>query len=653
MKRFFFSFCIILISAVASAQVGAIEKEASEARNMGDRFTKVEPGNSWQTGALQSLRDEAFWFDDFSDPSTWIREDESTPFPLGWEIITNANAAPVGAFQPLNFSSIENGFAMINGDSASAGDASQQNATIRSLTSVDLSAEDGVSIVFEQATRNWATTYYLQWSYDGDEWNEFPINLDVATNTNTGNPDVFLLDMTPQLANQPEVYIGFRFEANWGWFWAIDDVALIETPENDLSVNNAYYSNWRTLVNQDVSPVEVLVPDNVYVHAFEYSQYARNQVRPLSPTVRVENRGFAPQTGVTFTATITDPDGMSEEFSTSMGEIAPGEMVFMTIEDVMPDAFSADQGMAKLGTYTVEYMVEQDQEDEFPGNNAGDAQSFEVTEDLMANDNNAGVSWLLVDGNNTSNFTRYVFEEEAQVDYITFALTTGNELQENAVFESVFVNIIQGSFLDEPGPTNMMDTLLTQSLEYFIQDVDVLSGGENGLQFITVMLEEPLVLQANTIYQPVVTIPSSNEDFLWTVVHGSQENYASLGAENADGDASLFSMGNLVFCVRMGSSQVMSTNGAQDLTFMMSQNYPNPFNGSETRIDWELMAPAKNAHFTVFDLNGRMVHQQNFGSRPAGKQEPIILNTNLPAGVYQYSLTVDNHRIARKMIVAK
>jgi hypothetical protein len=200
---------------------------------------------------------DIIWSNDFSNASNWSMTNTSVP-PHGWNIITNLNAAPVSAFVPLNFPTGSNGFAFVNSDEAgTAQNPSQTNAIIRwNGTPIDCSQFPNVSIKFNSATRNWSSQYFLQVSSDGGQnWTEIPILQNITTNVNSANSEVVMLNISSLTNQSSQVMIGFRYQANWGWFWAIDDVELFETWNYDLTMVEAISSMGELGLKYTIYPV--------------------------------------------------------------------------------------------------------------------------------------------------------------------------------------------------------------------------------------------------------------------------------------------------------------------------------------------------------------------------------------------------------------
>lgn len=85
--------------------------------------------------------------------------------------------------------------------------------------------------------------------------------------------------------------------------------------------------------------------------------------------------------------------------------------------------------------------------------------------------------------------------------------------------------------------------------------------------------------------------------------------------------------------------------------FNLEQNYPNPFNPS-TSIQYSV---PKSGHVTlkVFNTAGREVATLVDGFRNANSYKVEFNASNLPSGVYFYTLTSGTSRITQKMVLSK
>lgn len=586
---------------------------------------------------------EPIWEDTFADFSNWDVSNNSTP-EVDWIHTTDATIIPVGALSPFMSTTVENGFAFVDGDGQ--GEGSVQDCNLTMNTFVDLSTVDNVSVNFEQNTRNFASTYTLRVSPDnGGTWIDIPVNPNLDVNTNTANPELTSINVSEYLAGASQARIEFNFSANWGWHWAIDDVAFVETPEDDLGLISVHYDEYVDYLELD----EFLDVD--YIQQIEHSSYKDDQVRPLSFIAVVRNQGINVQTNVVLTADVTTPDG-PEQYTSDPIDIESGVETFVRIDDVMLDAFSG--GTGATGNYSVEYSLTWDQEDQIPANNEPLSKSFAVNDEYMATD--LGTDWATYYptlGEDVIWGNRMMFEQETEINYIQFGILSTDDAPSQPG-DVVYLNMRTGSVLEEEGGENVMNRLFGDNeIEYVLAE-DEFTTSEQTI-WITMELPEPVTVSPGVIYQGEIEIPVIGEDYLWVPFSNQQSSIVGVLLEYGDlstGPQGWWTLGGNVPHIRLGYNSALGVDGPSDLTFKLGQNYPNPTNGN-TRIDWELLEPANDVQFRITDINGRVVYQEDLGNRPAGVQESLDLNLNLAAGNYQYALQVGNEVIVRKMVITK
>jgi len=97
-----------------------------------------------------------------------------------------------------------------------------------------------------------------------------------------------------------------------------------------------------------------------------------------------------------------------------------------------------------------------------------------------------------------------------------------------------------------------------------------------------------------------------------------------------------------------------ATSGVEPLsknTFTLNQNYPNPFNPL-TKISFQIQEYGF-VKLIVYDVLGNEVGSIVNENRPAGSYEEDFNASNLPSGIYMYTLTVGNYSDSKKMILLK
>lgn len=85
--------------------------------------------------------------------------------------------------------------------------------------------------------------------------------------------------------------------------------------------------------------------------------------------------------------------------------------------------------------------------------------------------------------------------------------------------------------------------------------------------------------------------------------------------------------------------------------FALQQNYPNPFN--PTTVIRFTLPTASPVHLTVTDLLGRLVAIPVSGHLASGLHQVNFNASDLPSGVYFYTLVAGDFRLTRKMLLVK
>tara|TARA_B100001142_G_scaffold156931_1_gene157434 strand:- start:376 stop:2568 length:2193 start_codon:yes stop_codon:yes gene_type:complete len=83
--------------------------------------------------------------------------------------------------------------------------------------------------------------------------------------------------------------------------------------------------------------------------------------------------------------------------------------------------------------------------------------------------------------------------------------------------------------------------------------------------------------------------------------------------------------------------------------FRLYQNYPNPFNPITT-IEFDLSVSAK-AEITIYNVNGKLVHQYDFGYLSPGLYDYSLDASRLTSGVYIYSINTSSGYSAQKQMI--
>jgi hypothetical protein len=116
------------------------------------------------------------------------------------------------------------------------------------------------------------------------------------------------------------------------------------------------------------------------------------------------------------------------------------------------------------------------------------------------------------------------------------------------------------------------------------------------------------------------------------------------------GDSLFYAAGNTIYKLMLYTpgNAVQQTSLINNTSLT---NFPNPYN-TQTTIVYTIPRTSSFVTFDVFDVTGRKLFTQNIGAQTAGTHE-LTYSQPLAPGEYYYTITTDNFRGTRKMVVEK
>lgn len=592
MKKVYLGLFTLIIAGSASAQLmNKNLRSAQKIQNIGEVPAKATHHYEKAT---------PFWTDDFSTPSDWVISNAgaagSPAHTLGdWAIVTDVNAIPVTALRPAGHTSAANGYALINSDAAGAGQT--QNSKIVTAAAIDCSGKPNVSMVFEQSTRHFQELYFVTVSNDnGATWTDFQVNTSQAVNTNSANPALAQVNISSVAANQANVKIGFRYVGAYDWFWAVDDVQLIETDNYDLATTGYFWG-----------------VEGTWGARLPYYQTPIAQINPIKFAGLIENKGAMTQSDITFAAAIasagyagTSPQGALSPNTTDTFDIA------------LPFTPAAS-----VANFTVTGTAASGQTDAYPADNAAPALAFGVTQTTFARDAqvvqagsyNQGMGYEM--GN--------IFDITADqtltgVDVFVAATSTAN-----CQIYGLLYTIDAGGDFVYAAPTAL----------------HTVTSAELGT-VITLPLSSAYPLLAGNSYLLVVGSygdGGATDDFVvgTSGISEAQTTFYLDGNENTG--TWYYSTSTPMVRMNFNSSLSVAENANANVAI-----YPNPVVGEATV---EVNGTTASA-ITVVDLAGKVVYSSNVAE---GTSKVSFSTTNFSAGVYTVNVATSTGTVTKKMVV--
>ena len=579
----------MFLSIWFSTVFGQKSTEAIESKKKNVSFeTSVKPSKT------PTEKGVVIWSNDFSNSNEWTYDNTSNPF-LDWTITNNADTIPVTTLSPAVFTSVNNGFAFINSDAQ--GESGVQNANMTYTGTINCSAYSNVSIVFEQSYRTYLDTRIIRISNDGGStWTDFVVtDGSEPTAQNTPNPDVYSINISSVAGGQANVKVQINYQGNWGWYWAIDDMKIIETDQYDLKLQKTLFGT-----------------DGPFGARLQYYQIPNAQVAPINFGGVLKNIGVQDITDAGFTADIS---------GTFNGVAGPINLIAETTDTVWcsntftPNSTNSNYNVAVAATTS---STEPD-----VTNNVLPNIGISVNDYIYARDNGQILGGISNSGQGYEVGHIYDIFQSATLYGIDAVLNSSSEPGSEIFAKLYSIDPSTGDFV-----------FVEESSPYVITQSDL--G-----QKISLPLGSPINLNGNESY--LVVIGSYGDggatNDLVTASSGSTTPQTTFYYDYTD-QTWYYTTSNVM--VRMNFDPILSVNEIEN-TFGLSV-YPNPANEV---INVSLNKSIKAA-ISVVDVAGKVVKTSSINGLTSS-----INSSDLTNGVYYVTITDGNSVATEKVVIKK
>ena len=281
--------------------LGFFTASAFTAQVQNSNFSPLERKNSHLVGQIkpskltQNTKETILWSNSFNTPSDWVINNTAGTPGLGWEFSSNPAAIPVSQLSPFASTTAANGFLFVNSDANNTADFDGSPIVTTATTSatINLTGQPVVRLRYQHNFRWWHDTRGVSVSADnGVTWTDFEMSNEndySLPNQNAGNPEQTVIDISSIAGNQAQVKIRFYYNDHdwWGWYWAVDDVALFVPEDYDLVMLGGYWGST-----------------GAWGARLPYYQIPLSQLAPLDVAGIVKNYGALTQNDVVFTAAL-------------------------------------------------------------------------------------------------------------------------------------------------------------------------------------------------------------------------------------------------------------------------------------------------------------------------------------------------------------
>ena len=350
--------------------LGFFTASAFTAQVQNSNFSPLERKNSHLVGQIkpskltQNTKETILWSNSFNTPSDWVINNTAGTPGLGWEFSSNPAAIPVSQLSPFASTTAANGFLFVNSDANNTVDFDGTPIVTTATTSatINLTGQPVVRLRYQHNFRWWHDTRGVSVSADnGATWTDFEMSNEndySLPNQNAGNPEQTVIDISSIAGNQAQVKIRFYYNDNdyWGWYWAVDDVALFVPEDNDLVMLGGYWGST-----------------GAWGARLPYYQIPLSQLAPLDVAGIVKNYGALDQNDVVFTAALASgvwtgssaaeavltgaTDTISLTAALTPPPIVATHVINMSVSSSATDAVPADNSILAAASVSVNNFI--------------------------------------------------------------------------------------------------------------------------------------------------------------------------------------------------------------------------------------------------------------------------------------------------------
>jgi hypothetical protein len=633
MKIFQLFLSVILLGAqtYATAQ--------QEAQPVSVKKSSVNIGKPLNTSSMRLSRSAGvtpIWSDDFSNPSNWVISKDPTTTD-NWEIGTTP---PLHTLNRIKSNTASNGFALFDSDKLCS---RKQIAFISTASPIDLSAHPFVKLNFQQNYGKFYDSTFVSISTDGATFYRQKVNAEYINNDFSTNPENVSMDISALAGGKKTVWLRFSYysitpstakDTLCGYSWQVDDVALYDIPQNDITLNKAFTEVGSALF---------------------YSQIPKTQIDTVRFLGLVSNTGTAKQTGVKLNVNLSDGNKVVYN---------QNSFIIDTVRYLERDTFAILKNYflppAKNSTYTITLKATQSEVDADTTNNII-IQKFSVTDSVFARDKGDLV---------TSGYTSPNIYKGVEMDASVMGILYGVVQNDIASSVSVYIDSL---------------TSLNTSLNALIYEVTPVTGS-NTPTFTQILSSDFYIIASNNDKGKWVHLPikknghemlSAKKTYLVAIqTYDVAPKSNGIPAKRIlfKSDISTKQRGYVTW-VYLSTPQIYNGQSfswvvTKDLPFIrlnlhkntvgisehyriagltVQQNQPNP-SGVGTSIHYNLGAAA-NVQLEVVDMIGRRVFASNEGMKTVGEQVVHLNTSELAPGVYFYTLRAGAYAITKRMLV--
>jgi hypothetical protein len=460
-------------------------------------------------------------------------------------------------------------------------------------------------------------TYVLFSTDGGATWGDtLTLNSTTAVNQATARNSLIRVNVSDYIGGAANAKIAFMFHGDY-YFWQIDDVKIVQAPNNDLSLVRS-----------------IFLPDTTNGRFLEYGMVPSPNTGGVVFQGLVRNVGTVNQTNVTLSVSATRTSGGAPLYTStgSIPSLAPGAEQVVSLGTIFP--------ATTVATMNVSFNVTADSTDAYTLNNSATRQ-FAITDSAFSPSVIAPVS----QGYSGTGQWGSPAAEQVSLGNIFEILTSDTVTSATAYLQTGTTGTQAGSSVvftvRTPGTDGLpgdLTTVLFESDVYTITSQDIARG------FIVVPFPATLFgSPQDRVLSPgdhwlVAELFSNNganrirflDDNTFTMPWYASVLYTDVWYNNGNAMRMFMNFGRVP----------TSTTSVQELGADVRMNlYPNPAHSGFAMLEIAADKPAGKVDCEILDMSGRLVASQS--SQLAGMGETLPLDISaLTTGLYQVRVTM-------------
>lgn len=494
---------------------------------------------------------------------------------------------------------------------------------------------------YYQATREFDATYLVAWTIDGGvTWDTTEVNTDLDETAPV--PSIQRVTLTGT-QGADSLRVKFIFDGDY-YYWAVDDVQIVELANNNLSVNPFF-----AVAQNYATPLA--------------------HVEPIAFLSDIENVGAKAQTNVELNASVfyraTTTAQYTPVFSAdkSYGTVPAGAIV-----ENLP--FDTTYTPDKIGQYAIQYFISSDSTDADEENDVQQS-FFVVTQNLFSKDAAPTTAIRPGDGNWDANEPRswawgnYYYVPKSAGNYVQ-SVSFGFSTTAPVAGREALITLYEWEDTNQDEQADPDERIPVAFATY------TFTGTETPANLVTIPFpgagEEPAKLKDSTAYlimfeyyaddQAVFFMSASDAIDYGAMILANdslgRRRYAGFLGINDDLSVEPYSsvgfVGGAVPSVRMTVGATPTS--AKDLSKLDSEFvvFPNPATDA-VNLQLNLSKQAQTATVRLFDLSGKLIRQFNYDNV---QKETFQYNVNnLSSGTYFLQVITAEGAGTKKFMVAK